>query len=57
MAGQSTPSGPKAKAKIHKIMEEYKERALKSGSGKTVDDRKQAVAIALREARDAEAKK
>jgi len=38
-------------------MEKYKERALKSGSGKKVDDRKQAVAIALSEARDAEAKK
>ena len=38
-------------------MEEFKEASLKSGgSGKKVTDRKQAVAIALSEAREAGAK-
>ncbi|MGA3187278.1 MAG: DUF6496 domain-containing protein [Bryobacteraceae bacterium] len=42
--------------KIHKVMEEFKEGDLKSGSGDKVTDRKQAVAIALSEARHAGAK-
>lgn len=42
----------KGKGKIHKVMHEYKHGTLKSGqSGKKVSDRKQAVAIALSEAR------
>ena len=57
MKKQSTPSSPKGKAKIHKVMEEYKEGTLRSGSGKTVNERKQAVAIALNEARNTEAGK
>ncbi len=42
--------------KVHKVMEEYKEGKLKSGSGGKVMNRKQAVAIALSEARSAGAK-
>jgi len=42
--------------KTHKVMKEYKEGTLKSGSGKKVTKRKQAVAIALSEARKAGAK-
>jgi Family of unknown function (DUF6496) len=44
------------KAKIHKVMHEHKEGKLKSGSGKKVKSRKQAVAIALSEARKSGAK-
>jgi Family of unknown function (DUF6496) len=44
------------KRKVHKVMKEYKEGELKSGSGAKVKSRKQAVAIALSEARDAGAK-
>lgn len=41
----------KGKAKVKKVMHEYKEGSLKSGSGGRVKSRKQAVAIALNEAR------
>jgi hypothetical protein len=41
----------KGKRKIHKVMTEHKQGKLKSGSGKKVESRKQAVAIALNEAR------
>jgi hypothetical protein len=44
------------KEKVRKVMEEYKEGALKSGSGGKVTRRKQAIAIALSEARKAGAK-
>ena len=37
--------------KIEKVMEEFKEGDLKSSNGAEVKDRKQAVAIALSEAR------
>ena len=47
----ATSSSSKGKRKIHKVMEEHKEGKLKSGSGKKVKSRKQAVAIALSEAR------
>lgn len=52
------PAAAKAKGqqKVHKVMKEYKEGDLKSSSGKKVTDRKQAVAIALSEAREAGAK-
>lgn len=43
--------GSKGAAKVHKVMHEHKEGTLKSGSGKKVKSRKQAVAIALSEAR------
>jgi len=42
-----------AKKKVHEVMSEYKHGGLKSGSGKTVTSRKQAVAIGLSEAREA----
>jgi hypothetical protein len=41
----------KAQKKIGKVMEEFKEGTLKSGSGKKVKDRKQAIAIGISEAR------
>jgi hypothetical protein len=44
------------KKKIHKVMDEYKHGSLKSGSGGKVKSRKQAVAIALSEARKSGAK-
>jgi Family of unknown function (DUF6496) len=46
---------PKSKEKIHKVMSEYKHGQLHSGSksGPKVKSRKQAVAIALSEARRA----
>ena len=41
------------KAKIKKVMDEWKSGKLKSSSGKKVTSQKQAVAIALSEARKA----
>jgi hypothetical protein len=41
----------KGKRKVKKVMGEHKRGTLKSGSGKKVTSRKQAVAIALNEAR------
>lgn len=52
----SSASKSGAKKKIHKVMKEHKEGTLKSGSGKKVKSRKQAVAIALSEARKSGAK-
>ena len=49
-------TGSKGKSKIHKVMKEHKSGTLKSGSGKKVKSRKQAVAIALSEARKSGAK-
>jgi hypothetical protein len=49
-------TSPKAKRKIEKVMKEHKSGTLKSGSGKKVTSRKQAVAIALSEARKSGAK-
>ena len=46
----------KGKNRIEKVMHEYKEGTLKSGSGGKVTSRKQAVAVALREARKAGAR-
>jgi hypothetical protein len=56
MAKKAATSSPRGKNKVHKVMEEYKEGKLKSGSGKKVKSRKQAVAIALSEARKSGAK-
>ena len=42
-----------ANRKIHKVMKEKKEGTLRSSSGQKVTSRKQAVAIALSEARRA----
>lgn len=46
----------KAQEKVEKAMHEMKEGKLKSGSGKKVTSKKQAVAIGLSEAREAGAK-
>lgn len=46
----------KASEKVEKAMHELKEGTLKSGSGKKVTSKKQAVAIGLSEAREAGAK-
>ena len=46
----------KAQKKVKKVMHEYKHGELKSGGRKKVKSRKQAVAIALSEAREAGAK-
>jgi hypothetical protein len=43
----------KKSSKVAKVMEEFKEGKLKSGSGKKATNRKQAVAIGLSEARSA----
>jgi hypothetical protein len=45
--------GKKAKKKVGKTMHELKRGTLRSGSGKKVTSRKQAVAIGLSEARRA----
>jgi hypothetical protein len=49
------PKGPRARAKIHKVMSEFKHGQLRSGRGKAAltGGRPQAVAIALQEARRA----
>lgn len=46
----------KAGEKVEKAMHEMKEGKLKSGTGKKVTSKKQAVAIGLSEAREAGAK-
>ena len=46
----------KAQDKVHKAMHEKKEGTLKTGSGKKVTSKKQAVAIGLSEARKEGAK-
>jgi hypothetical protein len=56
MAKKSPSSTSKGKSKVQKVMKEHKEGTLKSGSGKKVKSRKQAVAIALSEARKSGAK-
>lgn len=52
MAQRST----RGKSKVAKVMREKKHGTLKSGSGHKVKSRKQAVAIALSEARKSGAK-
>jgi len=52
----SSGSKGKAKGKVRKVIEEQKEGRLKSGSGKKVKSRKQAIAIGLNEARKSGAK-
>jgi hypothetical protein len=56
MAKKTSGAGSKGKQKVHKVMKENKAGTLKSGSGKKVTSRKQAVAIALSEARKSGAK-
>ena len=48
--------GPKASEKVERALHERKRGTLRSGSGRTVTSRKQAIAIGLSEARDAGAK-
>ena len=48
MASGKTSNG---KTKVQKVMHEHSEGKLKSGSGKKVKSRKQAIAISLNEAR------
>jgi hypothetical protein len=48
------PTTPRAKRKIAKVMGEYKHGELESSSGAKVRKRKQAIAIALSEARRAQ---
>ena len=45
--------GKKASQKVERAMHEMKQGQLKSGSGKKVTNRKQAIAIGLSEARAA----
>jgi hypothetical protein len=49
-------SSTKGRGKVKKVMREYKHGQLKSGGKKKVTSRKQAVAIALSEARESGAK-
>jgi len=51
-----TKSRTTAEAKVEKTMHERKHGTLRSGSGKKVTSRKQAIAIGLSEARKAGAK-
>jgi hypothetical protein len=53
MATKKSSSSSKGRGKVRKVMHEYKEGELKSGGRKKVKSRKQAVAIALSEARRA----
>lgn len=48
--------GKKASDKVEKVMHERKRGTLRSGSGKKVTSRKQAIAIGLSEARKSGAK-
>ena len=48
--------GKKAQDKVEKAMHERKKGTLKSGSGRKVTSKKQAIAIGLSEARKAGAK-
>jgi hypothetical protein len=49
MPAKTPPS--RGRGKVKKVMHEYKEGSLKSGGKKKVRSRKQAIAIALSEAR------
>jgi Family of unknown function (DUF6496) len=53
---KKTGPATKGRAKTKKVMHEFKEGTLKSGGRKKVQSRKQAVAIALSEARKSGAK-
>ena len=46
----------KGKGKVEKVMHEFKGGTLKSSSGQKITDRKQAVAVALSEARQSGAR-
>jgi hypothetical protein len=55
-SSKRSSSAAKGRAKTEKVMHEYKTGTLKSGGRKRVTSRKQAVAIALSEARKAGAR-
>lgn len=44
--------GDKAEKKVHKALHEMEEGKLKTGTGKKVTNRKQAIAIGISEARE-----
>ena len=48
-----TKYGKKASEKVEKSLHEMKEGTLKTGTGKKVNSKKQAIAIGLSEAREA----
>lgn len=50
-AGARMRRGLNPKDKVHTVMSEFKRGTLHSGSGQVVSNRKQAIAIALSEAR------
>lgn len=52
-----SPKSSKGKKKVARVMREFKGGKLKSSSGQKVTSRKQGIAIALSEARQAEAGK
>jgi hypothetical protein len=56
VAKKTSNSSSKGKRKVAKVMDEYKKGTLKSGGAKKVTSRKQAVAIALSEARQSGAR-
>jgi hypothetical protein len=55
-ASKKSSASTKGRGKVKKVMHEYKEGELKSGGRKKVTNPKQAIAIALSEARHAGAK-
>lgn len=55
-SSKRSSSAKKGRGKTEKVMHEYKTGTLKSGGRKKVTSRKQAVAIALSEARKSGAK-
>jgi hypothetical protein len=55
-ATKKKSASTKGRGKVEKVMHEYKKGELKSGGRKKVASRKQAVAIALSEARQSGAK-
>lgn len=56
MPKKAASSQSKGKRKVAKVLKEHTKGELKSGSGKKVKSKKQAVAIALNEARKSGAK-
>ena len=55
-ASKKSGGSAKGRGKVEKVMHEFKEGELKSGGRKRVTNRKQAIAIALSEARESGAK-